>query len=56
MVETQVKQIKCACPSCICMVSLSDAIVKDGKQYCCDNCADGHANGSSCGDGTCSCS
>ena len=55
MVTTQVKQTQCACPSCSCTVELSDAIVKDGKYYCCDNCAEGHVNGGSCVSSDCGC-
>jgi Prokaryotic metallothionein. len=31
---TTVTQMKCACESCLCVVSLSDAVMKDGKPYC----------------------
>ena len=43
-----VTQMKCACESCLCVVSLEDAVLKDGKYYCCDACANGHPEGSSC--------
>ncbi|MBT2800973.1 metallothionein [Halomonas sp. ISL-56] len=42
-------QQKCACPKCKCTVD-SKAVEKDGKLYCCESCANGHADGSSdCG-------
>ncbi|MEG4807160.1 metallothionein [Microcoleus sp. F8-D3] len=52
---TTVTQMKCACPSCLCIVNLSDAIEKDGKTYCSSACADGHPNGSGCGHAGCEC-
>ncbi|SHL34035.1 metallothionein [Halomonas cupida] len=35
----------CACPDCKCAVD-SQSIEKDGKLYCCEACATGHADGS----------
>ena len=55
MTTTQVKQMKCACPSCLCIVDLSDAIMKEGKYYCCDSCANQHADGSACSHSGCDC-
>jgi len=53
---TTVTQMKCACPSCLCIVNLSDAIEKEGKTYCSTACADGHPSGSGCGHTGCECS
>ena len=52
---TTVNQTKCACPSCVCMVTLTEAITKDGKYYCSEACAQGHPNGQGCGCGSCNC-
>ena len=52
---TQVTQMKCACESCLCIMSLESAINKDGKYYCCDACASGHTTGSGCGHKGCEC-
>ncbi|GET36350.1 metallothionein [Microseira wollei] len=52
---TTVTSMKCACESCVCVVSLSDAIEKNGKYYCSDACADGHPNGKGCEHHGCSC-
>ena len=52
---TTVTQMKCACPSCLCVVSLTEAIEKSGKSYCSSACADGHPNGSGCGHTGCEC-
>ncbi|GEM_PF-140238 len=50
-----VTQMKCACESCLCVVSLSDAIQKDGKPYCGEACANGHPAGQGCGHTGCTC-
>ena len=50
-----VTQMKCACKSCLCIVSLSDAIVKDGQNYCGEACANGHPAGQACGKTGCGC-
>jgi metallothionein len=50
-----VKSMKCACNSCLCVVTLTEAIEKDGKYYCCDACANGHVNEKGCGHTGCSC-
>lgn len=52
---TTVTQMKCACPSCVCVVSISDAIEKDGQYYCCPACAEGHPQGPGCGHKGCQC-
>ncbi len=52
---TTVTQMKCACESCLCIVSLSDAIQKDNKAYCSEACANGHSAGQGCGHTGCNC-
>ncbi len=52
---TAENQVKCACDSCHCMVSLSDGLVKDGKYYCGEACANQHPNGEGCGHTGCNC-
>lgn len=51
-----VTSMKCACEKCLCVVSLEDAIAKDGKYYCCEACANGHPNHEDCGHQGCGCS
>jgi metallothionein len=48
-------QTTCACPSCNCTVSPEKSIVKDGKLYCCEACANGHPNGQACAMSGCGC-
>ncbi len=52
---TTVTQMKCACPDCLCIVSLSEAVMKEGKAYCGEACAQGHPAGSGCGHTGCGC-
>lgn len=53
---TTVTQMKCACETCLCIVNPSaDAIEKEGKYYCSDSCANGHADGKGCGHSGCGC-
>ncbi|MDF5724015.1 MAG: metallothionein [Rhizonema sp. PD37] len=52
---TSVNQMKCACESCLCIVSLSNAVMKDGKPYCGENCANHHPEGEGCGHPGCTC-
>ncbi|MFM2303131.1 MAG: hypothetical protein RLZZ135_538 [Cyanobacteriota bacterium] len=51
-----VTQMKCACEPCLCIVSLSDALVKDNQHYCSEACANGHPAGQGCGNTGCGCS
>ncbi len=50
-----VTQMKCACESCLCVVSLADAVMKNDKPYCGEACANGHVAGQSCGNTGCNC-
>jgi metallothionein len=50
-----VTQMKCACKSCLCVISLADAIMKDDKPYCSDACAKGHVGGEGCAQTSCGC-
>ncbi|MDB5981201.1 MAG: Prokaryotic metallothionein [Pseudomonas sp.] len=53
--EPIMKPQKCACPECICMVS-DDAVIRDGKAYCSQACADHHPQGEkACADENCHC-
>jgi hypothetical protein len=54
-IMTTVTAMKCACESCLCIVSTEDAVEKDGKYYCGEACAKGHANGEACGHQGCGC-
>ncbi|NMG57555.1 metallothionein [Geitlerinema sp. P-1104] len=55
MIMTTVTQMKCACDSCLCIVSLESAVMKDDKPYCSQACADGHPDGAGCGHKGCTC-
>lgn len=51
-----VTQMKCACESCLCIVSTDSAIEKEEKFYCSDACANGHPDGhGDCGHKGCNC-
>ena len=50
-----VTQMKCACESCLCVVSLSDAVMKGDKPYRGDACANNHPAGQGCGHTGCTC-
>ncbi|WP_263141678.1 metallothionein [Pseudomonas sp. RIT-PI-AD] len=47
-------QNTCACSQCNCSIG-SDYVEKDGKKYCCQACASGHATGSPCSHPGCKC-
>ncbi|HBK97315.1 MAG TPA: metallothionein [Microcoleaceae bacterium UBA10368] len=52
---TTATQTKCACSSCLCIVSLGAAIEKGGQYYCFSAWAHGHPNGCGCGPTGCEC-
>lgn len=52
---TTVTQQKCACADCVCVVAISDAVKKNGQNYCSDACASGHPNGAGCSHDGCKC-
>ncbi|WP_460200518.1 metallothionein [Scytonema sp. NUACC21] len=52
---TNVTQMKCACDSCLCIISIPDAVNKDGKYYCSEACAEGHTKTKGCGHSGCGC-
>ncbi|MDY6936830.1 MAG: metallothionein [Cyanobacteriota bacterium] len=52
---TTATQLKCACEPCKCVVSTDLAVMKDGKYYCGEACANGHSSGESCCEPNCSC-
>jgi metallothionein len=52
---TTVTSMKCACDSCLCVVSTSDAVEKDGKYFCSEACAHGHTTGQGCEHHGCNC-
>ncbi|WP_250398303.1 metallothionein [Synechococcus sp. MU1651] len=39
---------QCACEPCGCVVSPQKAVKKEGKIYCSQSCADGHAGDDKC--------
>ncbi|HEY9705328.1 MAG TPA: metallothionein [Allocoleopsis sp.] len=50
-----VTSMKCACESCLCIVSLSDAIENNQKYYCSEECSNGHSQGKGCHHTGCNC-
>jgi metallothionein len=52
---TTVTSMKCACGPCLCVVSLDDAVMKDGKSYCSEGCANGHSDQKGCTQKGCGC-
>ncbi|MGB3208231.1 MAG: metallothionein [Crinalium sp.] len=53
---TTVTSMKCACDSCLCVVSIGEAIENNEKYYCSQACAKGHSDGEGCGHSGCGCS
>lgn len=45
---------RCACNHCSCTVG-DDALMREGKAYCCEACANGHQEGEPCRMGDCKC-
>jgi metallothionein len=45
----------CACGPCGCAVDPETAIEKNGQLYCCEACANGHTDGTACGNSGCGC-
>ena len=50
-----IDDVKCACADCQCMVKAGKGIEKDGKTFCCEACAEGHANSAKCEHAGCGC-
>nr|WP_298410974.1 metallothionein [uncultured Halomonas sp.] len=48
-------QQTCACPNCNCEVDTDQAVMSDGKAFCCDACASGHPDGAKCSQEGCGC-
>lgn len=55
MASVDVEMVKCACPDCVCVVSLSKAVTRDDKAFCCDECAEGHPDHAGCDHAGCTC-
>ena len=51
----EVTQQKCACADCVCIVDVDKALKKNGRNYCSEACAIGHADGAGCGHSGCKC-
>ena len=48
-------ETKCACDDCVCKVDPATAVSKDGKAFCCEECAAGHAHHAGCNHAGCDC-
>ncbi|ABY31233.1 metallothionein family 14 [Methylorubrum extorquens PA1] len=55
MASVDVDMVKCACPDCVCVVSVTKAVKRDEKAFCCDECAEGHPDHAGCDHAGCSC-
>ena len=55
MTSVDVEMVKCACTDCVCVVSLTKAVTRDDKAFCCDECADGHPGHTGCDHAGCTC-
>ncbi len=55
MATVDVQMVKCACQDCVCIVGVTKAIQRDGRSYCCDECADGHKDHKGCDHAGCTC-
>jgi metallothionein len=47
--------MKCACQTCLCVISTADAVQKDNKYYCSQACAEGHKTIKGCANSSCGC-
>ncbi|KQO90072.1 MAG: metallothionein [Methylobacteriaceae bacterium] len=55
MASVDVDMVKCACPDCVCVVSVTKTVKRDEKAFCCDECAEGHPDHAGCDHAGCSC-
>ena len=46
---------KCECPDCKCEVYDDHRVTLDGKEFCSEACASGHASGTGCCKNSCQC-
>ncbi len=47
--------MKCACDTCLCVVSTEEAIENEGKYFCSKGCAEGHKTVKGCAHNGCGC-
>ena len=55
MTSVDVNMVKCACADCVCVVAVDKAVTRDGKAFCCDECAEGHPDHKGCDHAGCDC-
>ena len=55
MTSTNVETVKCACEDCVCTVPVAKAVSRDGKAFCCEDCAEGHPHHAGCDHAGCTC-
>lgn len=55
MADATNEMVPCACNDCVCKVKAGGGIERDGKTFCCEACADGHASHDGCGHSGCEC-
>ncbi|SFG48257.1 metallothionein [Methylobacterium gossipiicola] len=55
MADATTEMVPCACTDCVCKVKAGTGIERDGKTFCCEACADGHASHDGCGHSGCAC-
>lgn len=51
----ETETVPCACPDCVCKVAPGKGIEREGKAFCCEECAAGHPDHSGCGHSGCAC-
>lgn len=51
----EVKQMKCACPKCLCIVDVGTAVCVNDRYYCSEACAHGNCGNGGCGHKGCTC-
>ena len=47
--------VTCPCEDCVCKVSTDKAVMKDGRAFCCEECAAGHIHHAGCEHDGCAC-
>jgi len=55
MTSPTTETVKCACEDCVCVVPVAKAVSRDGKAFCCEECAEGHPHHAGCEHAGCAC-
>jgi|GEM_PF-1048979 len=49
------KATLCECPQCNCTLESQNMVIQEGKRYCSEACAEGHAKSKGCQHAGCQC-